>query len=122
MLLQRYRTNNGYRCECCRQMEYDAVWIKREKMVPFYALVESAYSKPTEGFVFLQYEDNGEILYGFRAEFTKKKYEAYVIIAGKEYCILAEGSDRAYITKEELDELYWQHIEKFLNDISDELK
>ena len=115
MLIQRYKTNNGYRCDCCRQVHYEAIWIERKEMIPFCDIVALAYSKPTDGYISLQYENNGEVFYGFRSEFTKTKYESYIIIGENEYCILAEGSDKAYITKEELDELYWNHVEKLID-------
>lgn len=106
----KYETNNGYRCGCCRNGINDYEWIDEKDLPDFEQVLEEAYGIDFEGVICKRYEKDGEILYGYEADFDKHRREVNLVIGNKSYRIIAEGTDKHYFTREEIIIFWYEHL------------
>jgi len=111
MILERYETNNGYRCSCCSNGYNDADWIESKDMLPFEKLLEKAYdfNDNIDGKVSLQYEKDGSVLYGYDTRFGKRYTRVYIIIGKNSYQIVADGCDDKIYSKKDILDIFASH-------------
>lgn len=111
MYLKRYETNNGYRCSCCSNGSSDSEWIK--EIPSFEETLDKAYdfNNNIDGEVELQYEKNGQVIYGYFTTFGRRYTRVYATIGDKSYQIVADNTDdKIYTRQEVLDfyEIFWR--------------
>lgn len=108
MILERYETNNGYRCNCCSRGYDDADWIENSDMLSFEELLEVAYNfnDNIDGRIALQYESNGIVLYGYETFFGRRWTEVYIIIGNDSYLIVADNLDKEILSKEDVLKIF----------------
>jgi hypothetical protein len=89
VILKSYTTNNGYGCSCCSRTYNDSDWIDEFTLPSFEEVVGAAFMvEPCGDFgdtIYLVYEGDGKIIYGYDLDVRKGGYTIRILIGDQQY-------------------------------------